>query len=54
MDSFHAFESVVEYLESLMPGTEELDYRVIAGIAGCPAPLFQRIFVYVTGISIHD
>ncbi len=54
MDSFHTFECVVEYLERIIPTPEEVDYHVIAKLAGCPAPLFQRIFVYITGITIHE
>ncbi|WP_193726794.1 AraC family transcriptional regulator [Paenibacillus guangzhouensis] len=54
MNNLNAFESVVEYLEDLIPCSDEVDYRVISKIAGCPAPLFQRIFVYITGITIHE
>lgn len=54
MDSFIAFECVVEYLESILPSTDEVDYSVISKIAGCPAPIFQRIFVYVMGVNIAE
>ncbi|WP_127533333.1 AraC family transcriptional regulator [Paenibacillus kobensis] len=54
MDNLHAFERVVDYLESIMDGSDEIDYKVIARLAGCPAPLFQRIFVYIAGISVSE
>jgi len=54
MNSSKAFEEVVEYLESVIRGEQELDYNEIGKIALCPAPLFQRIFMFVSGISIVE
>ncbi|WP_339272642.1 helix-turn-helix domain-containing protein [Paenibacillus sp. FSL K6-1330] len=54
MDNFKAFEGVVEYLENIIPSSDEVDYSVISKIACCPSPLFQRIFVYITGITIAE
>ncbi|GIO41596.1 MULTISPECIES: helix-turn-helix domain-containing protein [Paenibacillus] len=54
MDNFKALESVVEYLENEISGSNEVDFTVISKIACCPAPLFQRIFVYITGITISE
>ncbi|WP_340006830.1 helix-turn-helix domain-containing protein [Paenibacillus sp. FSL K6-0276] len=54
MNNFNSFECVVEYLENIIPCSDEVDYSVISKIAGCPAPLFQRIFVYITGITINE
>jgi AraC family transcriptional regulator len=54
MDSFHAFERVVEYLEDMIVSSDEVDYGVVSKMAGCPAPLFQRIFGYITGISLNE
>lgn len=54
MDNFKALESVVEYLENVISGSNEVDFTVISKIACCPAPLFQRIFVYITGITISE
>lgn len=54
MDNFNAFERVVEYLENVIRCSDEVDYSVISRIAGCPAPLFQRIFVYITGIPMTE
>lgn len=54
MDNFNAFERVVEYLENMVPSSDEVDHSVISKTAGCPSPLFQRIFTYITGISIHE
>lgn len=54
MDNLNAFERVVEYLESIIPSSDEVDYSVISKNAGCPAPLFQRIFTYISGISVSE
>ncbi|MCT1400977.1 AraC family transcriptional regulator [Paenibacillus sp. p3-SID867] len=54
MDNFKAFESVVEYLENEISDSNEVDFTIISKIACCPAPLFQRIFVYITGITISE
>lgn len=54
MDNFKAFESVVEYLENEISDSNEVDFTIISKIACCPAPLFQRIFAYITGITISE
>jgi AraC-type DNA-binding domain-containing proteins len=54
MDNFKAFARIVEYLESIIVCADEVDYSVVSRIAGCPAPLFQRIFVYITGANIAE
>ncbi|GIO99977.1 hypothetical protein J14TS5_50630 [Paenibacillus lautus] len=54
MNNLNAFECVVEYLENIIPCSDEVDYSLISKIAGCPAPLFQLIFVYITGITINE
>ena len=54
MDNFKAFDYVVEYLENIIACADEVDYSLISKIAGCPAPLFQRIFVYITGVNIAE
>lgn len=54
MDNFKAFESVVEYLENEISDSNKVDFTIISKIACCPAPLFQRIFVYITGITISE
>lgn len=54
MDSFKAFERVVDYLEGIIAGADEVDYSIISTMAGCPAPLFQRIFIYITGVNIVE
>lgn len=54
MDSLKVLEGVVEYLEQLAVSADEVDYKVVSQLAGSPAPLFQRIFVYVTGVTIAE
>lgn len=54
MDSFKAFERVVEYLENVIACADEIDYSVVSRAAGCPASLFQRIFIYITGVNIAE
>lgn len=54
MDNFKAFDCVVEYLENIIACADEVDYSFVSKIAGCPAPLFQRIFVYITGVNIAE
>ncbi len=54
MDNFKAFDCVVEYLENIIARADEVDYSFVSKIAGCPAPLFQRIFVYITGVNIAE
>lgn len=54
MDNFKIFEGIVEYLENIIVSSSEVDYSMISKIAGYPAPLFQRIFVYITGVNIAE
>lgn len=54
MDNFKAFEGVMDYLEGIATGSEEVDYGLVSKLAGSPAPLFQRIFVYITGVTISE
>ncbi len=54
MNSSKAFDDVISYLETIIRGGGEIDYNVISSIATSPAALFQRIFTFVSGISISD
>jgi AraC family transcriptional regulator len=54
MENFKAFESVVTYLEEVIAGADEVDYGAVSRLAGCPAALFQRIFIYITGVNIAE
>ena len=54
MNSIKIFGDVVLYLEKTIVDGEEIDYGEISKIAASPAALFQRIFVFVSGISISD
>lgn len=54
MKSSKVFDDVILYLEKIIFDGCEIDYNEISKIAGSPAALFQRIFIFVSGISISD
>ena len=54
MNSSKVFDDVVRCLEKIILDGGEIDYNEISKIAMSPAALFQRIFVFVSGISISD
>jgi AraC-like DNA-binding protein/predicted transcriptional regulator YdeE len=54
MQSSKAFDDVILYLEKVILNGGDVDYNEISKIAGSPAALFQRIFIFVSGISISD
>ncbi len=54
MNSSKAFDDVVCYLENIVLNDCEIDYNEISKITMSPAALFQRIFIFVSGISISD
>lgn len=54
MNSSKAFDDVIQYLEKIIIDGTEIDYSEISRITMSPAALFQRIFVFVSGVSITD
>lgn len=54
MNSSKTFDDVIQYLEKSIIDGSEIDYNEISKIALSPAALFQRIFIFVSGISIAD
>lgn len=54
MNSSKAFDDVILYLEKIIIDGCEIDYNEISKITMSPAALFQRIFIFVSGISISD
>lgn len=52
MNSSKTFDDVIQYLEKSITDGSEIDYNEISKIAMSPAALFQRIFIFVSGISI--
>jgi AraC family transcriptional regulator len=54
MNSSKAFDEVICYLEKIARSDCEIDYNEISKIATSPAALFQRIFIFISGISISD
>ena len=54
MKNSKAFDDVIHYLEKIIIDGSEIDYNEISKIAMSPVALFQRIFIFVSGISISD
>lgn len=54
MKSSKIFDDVIIYLEKLAYEDSDIDYNEISRIVMCPIALFQRIFIFVSGISISD
>jgi len=54
MKSSKVFDDVILYLEKIIFNGCEIDYNEISKITMSPAALFQRIFIFVSGISISD
>lgn len=54
MDSSKTFDDVIMYLEKIISDGCDIDYNEISKITMSPAALFQRIFIFVSGISISD
>jgi AraC family transcriptional regulator len=52
--SSKAFDNVIQYLETIVINDSEIDYDEISNITISHAALFQRIFIFVSGISISD
>lgn len=54
MKSSKIFDDVIVYLEEVAHKGCDIDYSEISKIAMCPVALFQRIFIFISGISISD
>ena len=54
MNSSKTFDDVIQYLEKNIFDGCEIDYNEISKIAMSPAALFQRIFIFISGVSIAD
>jgi AraC family transcriptional regulator len=54
MKSSKTFDDVIQYLEKTIVDGGEIDYNEISKIAMSPAALFQRIFIFISGVSIAD
>lgn len=54
MNSSKIFDDVILYLEKTISDGSEVDYNEISRIAMSPAALFQRIFIFISGISISE
>lgn len=54
MKSSKIFDDVIIYLEDVAHKGCDIDYREISRIVMCPVALFQRIFIFISGISISD
>lgn len=54
MNSSKTFDDVICYLEKIVRSDCKIDYNEISKITMSPVALFQRIFIFVSGISISD
>lgn len=54
MKSSKTFDDVIQYVEKMIVDGGEIDYNEISKIAMSPAALFQRIFIFISGVSIAD
>ena len=52
MEWIKRLNSAVEYMEAHL--LEKIDYEKVAEIANCPAYHFQRMFFYMTNISVSE
>lgn len=52
MNSFERINNVINYIETQLP--DEIDFSQISKIAGCPIGGLQRIFSFMTNISITE
>ena len=52
MEWIERLNSAVEYMEAHLH--EKIDYEKVAEIANCPAYYFQRMFLYMTNISVSE
>ena len=54
MQNSKVFDDVIRYLEQTIQDGSEVSEREISNITMSPAALFQRVFLFVSGISIAD
>jgi len=52
MEWIERLNGAVEYMEDHL--LEKIDYEKVAEIANCPAYHFQRMFFYMTNISVSE
>ena len=54
MQNSKVFDDVIRYLEQTIQDGSEVSEREISNITMSPTALFQRVFLFVSGISIAD
>lgn len=52
MDWIERLNRIVDYIEEHI--TEKIDYEALAKIANCPVYHFQKMFFYMTNITLHE
>lgn len=52
MEWVERFNQAIEYIENNL--TDKIDYDVLAKIAGCPTYHFQKMFLYMTDVSVNE
>ena len=54
MNNSKVFDDVIRYVEQTIADATEVDDAEIARITMIPAALFQRVFIFISGVSIAD
>ena len=54
MNYSKTFGKVIKYLEELVVSGDEIDYEEIGRIVVAPVALFQRIFVFISNVTIAE
>ncbi len=55
MEWNETLQAIIDYVEDHLQRTQEkIDYDVIASIAGCSFPFFQKVFSYLNGMSFAE
>lgn len=52
MDWIERLNHAIMYIEQHL--MEDLDYEVIADISGCPFYYFQKVFLYMANVTVHE
>lgn len=54
MNYSKTFGKVIKYLEGLVVSGDEIDYEEIGRMVVIPVALFQRIFVFISNVTIAE
>ncbi|HAH92553.1 MAG TPA: AraC family transcriptional regulator, partial [Dielma fastidiosa] len=52
MDGIDKLNQAIDYIEQHL--NEDIDYQVLADIAGCSSYYFQKLFLYMAQLSLSE